>query len=90
MRLAPTSLGSASPPPIGLRRESTFGSYRILAPLGRGGQGAVYLAEDLRLRRRVALKILNPAITMSDDALRRFQREAEAAARLNHPAICSV
>ncbi|MBI1850243.1 MAG: protein kinase [Planctomycetes bacterium] len=83
-------LGSAQPPPIGLRRESTFGSYRILAPLGRGGQGAVYLAEDLRLRRRVALKILNPAITLSDDALRRFQREAEAAARLNHPAICSV
>lgn len=65
-----------------------FGPYLLLRSLGSGGQGHVHLAEDTRLSRRVALKIL-PRGTGTDD-LRRFRREAEIASRLEHPGICTV
>ena len=65
--------------------------YRVLKELGRGGQGIVYLAEDLRhARKLVALKVLKDAGAISDEALERLRREVEAAARLHHPGICGV
>jgi len=66
----------------------TVAHYRITAPLGEGGMGVVYEAEDLRLPRRVALKFL-PADHLRDHAARgRFEREARAASVLSHPHIC--
>ncbi|MEO7157005.1 MAG: protein kinase [Vicinamibacterales bacterium] len=64
--------------------------YRILGPLGRGGMGEVYLAEDTRLHRKVALKIL-PAVMAADPERRiRFEREAQAVAAINHPNIVTI
>jgi serine/threonine-protein kinase len=66
------------------------GRYRLLAPIGTGASGRVYLAEDTRLRRRVAVKVLHGAL--ADDAafLRRFRAEAQVAAALTHPHIVTV
>jgi len=66
------------------------GRYRLVAPIGTGASASVYLADDVTLRRRVAVKILHDAL--ADDAafLRRFRAEAQAAAALNHPHIMAV
>ncbi len=64
-----------------------LGHYLVLDEIGRGGMGVVYLAEDTRLNRRVALKLLRPDIAESADRRARFQQEARAAAALNHPNI---
>src|SRR5688572_7752143 len=64
--------------------------FRIVRLLGRGGMGEVYLAEDVRLDRKVALKVLAPALARDPEFLRRFHREARAASSLNHPNVCVV
>jgi serine/threonine protein kinase/tetratricopeptide (TPR) repeat protein len=66
-----------------------IGSYRIIRPLGEGGMGVVYEAEQDRPRRRVALKIIRPGM-LGEPMLRRFRREAEALGRLTHPGIAQI
>ena len=68
----------------------TTGHYTILRPLGKGGMGEVYLAEDTRLRREVAIKVLPESVSKDPDRLKRFRREAEAAAKLKHPNIATI
>src|SRR4051794_40753159 len=67
-----------------------LGAYRLLGKLGKGGMGAVYLAEHTSLKRRVALKVFPPERTADPAALARFQREGRAAAALDHPNIVRV
>jgi eukaryotic-like serine/threonine-protein kinase len=66
------------------------GHYRVLSRLGLGGMGEVYLAEDLRLHRKVALKVLSPAQASKHVQVERFQREARLVAALNHPNIVTI
>ncbi|MFT7618891.1 MAG: serine/threonine protein kinase/formylglycine-generating enzyme required for sulfatase activity [Planctomycetota bacterium] len=67
-----------------------IGGYHLIKELGAGGQGAVYLAEDLKLKRQVALKVLSGGANLSGQARMRFEREAETTSRLNHPGIAKV
>lgn len=67
-----------------------IGEYKILKCLGKGGMGEVYLAEDTRLQRQVALKFLSPEFVGDNWARRQLIKEAQAAAALDHPNICSV
>ena len=69
---------------------TTLGRYVIESPLGAGGMGDVYLAEDTGLHRRVALKLLSGALAADDTARKRLVREAQAAAGLDHPNICTI
>ncbi|HKH24460.1 MAG TPA: protein kinase, partial [Acidimicrobiales bacterium] len=66
------------------------GRYRLLTPLGSGASAHVYLADDVRLRRRVAVKVLHAALADDASFLRRFRAEAQAAASLSHPHIVAV
>ncbi|MCA1630802.1 MAG: serine/threonine-protein kinase [Acidobacteria bacterium] len=67
-----------------------IGHYRIVAPLGKGGMGEVYLARDTKLERSVALKVLPSDVASNEERMRRFTQEAKAAAGLNHPNIAHV
>src|SRR5437870_3900003 len=64
--------------------------YEILALLGSGGMGEVYLAQDVKLGRKVALKLLPTLFTRDEDRLRRFEQEARAASALDHPNVCVI
>src|SRR5262245_42368762 len=64
--------------------------YRVLDQLGAGGMGVVYRAEDLRLKRHVALKFMPSSLSADPAAVERFRREAHAASALNHPHICTL
>jgi serine/threonine protein kinase/Tol biopolymer transport system component len=77
-----------SPAPQLIGRE--LANYKIISLLGKGGMGEVYLAEDKRLRRKVALKLLPSEFTNDSDRVRRFEREASAASATNHPNIITI
>ena len=90
---------SASPAPLDdagvakltrLLREETAGDYEIDRELARGGMGVVYVATEIGLRRRVAIKVLPPALTFGQGAIERFRREARTAAALDHPNIIPI
>ena len=80
----------AKTPPMSLDAGAQLGRYEIRSRLGAGGMGEVYLAQDTRLERLVALKILPSGLANDHDRMRRFTREAKAAAALNHPNIAHI
>ncbi len=73
-----------------LKAGQTLGSYEVLSFVSRGGMGEVYLAQDKRLGRKVALKLLASQFTKDSDRLHRFEQEARAASALNHPNIITI
>src|SRR6185369_2278532 len=68
----------------------SFAHYRIIKKLGKGGMGEVYLAHDTKLDRRVAIKVLSEETLRKENAKKRLVREAQAAAKLDHPNICTI
>lgn len=79
-------LPSSKPQLIG----QALANYKIISLLGKGGMGEVYLAEDTRLHRKVALKLLAPQFSNDSDRVRRFEREARAVSAINHPNIVTI
>ena len=67
-----------------------MGDFRLIREIGRGGMGTVYEAEQISLKRRVALKVLPPHLSISTDAVNRFRREAAAGGRQSHPGIVAI
>src|SRR5262245_38694364 len=87
LEVAARQLAQNQQPPM---TGESFGHYQILTLLGAGGMGEVYLAEDSRLGRKVALKLLPSQYTQDTDRVSRFQRESRAASALNHPNILTI
>src|SRR5215472_13840055 len=73
-----------------LAEGTKLGRYEIRSKIGAGGMGEVYLAEDVELRRGVALKVLPSDVAANQERMRRFKQEAQAAAALNHPNIAHI
>ena len=73
-----------------LQPADQIAQYRVVGPIGAGGMGEVYLAQDQSLERNVALKVLPPDVTRSEDRVRRFMQEAKSASSLNHPNIVTI
>jgi serine/threonine protein kinase len=88
--LAPPSVTKTLQTPSASSGKTIAGKYKILSELGRGGMGVVYKAKDNRLKRTVALKFLPSELTSEREAKERFIQEAQVAAALEHPNICSV
>ena len=87
----PRDAGTVSfAPAAGPGELGRLGQYRVLKELGRGGMGAVYLAEDATLGRKVALKVMLPGFAAQDAARARFLREARAVAALKHDHVVTV
>ncbi|MDP6941554.1 MAG: serine/threonine-protein kinase [Planctomycetota bacterium] len=76
--------------PVVPRPGSKLGDFRLGREIGRGGMGVVWEAEQISVQRRVALKLLYPIYSIAPTVIRRFQREASAAGRINHPAVVRV
>jgi eukaryotic-like serine/threonine-protein kinase len=76
--------------PDEMPNQRRLGHYQIISMLGKGGMGEVWLAQDLHLGRKVAIKLLPPELTNNHDRLRRFGQEARAASALNHPNILTI
>jgi serine/threonine protein kinase/Tol biopolymer transport system component len=74
----------------GLLAGQQIGPYKIISPLASGGMGEVYLAQDTRLGRKIALKLLPPDFAKDQHRVRRFAQEARAASALNHPNVCVI
>jgi TolB-like protein/tRNA A-37 threonylcarbamoyl transferase component Bud32 len=87
---------AAAPPPQAsfgdrfVEAGTTLKHYRILSSLGEGGMGAVYRAEDMRLGRQVALKVLRPDLTVNRERLQRLEGEARAASAISHPGVATL
>lgn len=75
---------------MSLEKGTELTHYKILEKIGAGGMGAVYLAHDTKLDRKIALKVLPPEFAESEERRARFKREAKAIAALNHPNIVQV
>ena len=73
-----------------LQRGTTLGPYQVTAKIGEGGMGEVYKANDTRLDRTVAIKVLPEHLAESPERKVRFEREAKAISQLNHPHICTL
>src|SRR5258705_867637 len=88
------AVASAARSLAGEQKKLTVGQlvkhYQILAPIGEGGMGEVYLAKDSILGRRVALKVLPEYVGKDPDRLKRFKQEARSASTLNHPNVCVI
>src|SRR6202158_91780 len=69
---------------------ASLSHYRIVSKIGAGGMGEVYLAQDTKLDRKIALKILPAELAANQDRMRRFTQEAKSAAALNHPNIATI
>src|SRR5205809_1940676 len=73
-----------------LSANNPLSHYRIVSKIGAGGMGEVYLAQDTKLDRKIALKILPADLAANQDRMRRFTQEAKSAAALNHPNIATI
>ena len=76
--------------PVTIAEGTRLGRYEIRRPIGSGGMGEVYMAQDLRLERTVALKILPEGVSADQQRMRRFEQEARAASALNHPNVTHI